>query len=240
MANNALFFPVPLLMTRPRASAEAFVRALPDTLHNKVTPIYSPLLRIAPRAVTVTLAPEDIAIFTSAHGVRFAPKGKNRKAYCVGPATTLAANQAGWQAINAGGNADAVVETVLADNPHAPLIHMSGHHTRGHVAERLGQAGLNVTTQVLYDQHRESLTKQALAALSGDFPVVIPLFSPRTAAQFATVALGGETAVITALSPAVAQALDGFRPDALYIAEEPTSKSMTETLGKALDQLSSG
>ncbi len=224
-------------MTRPLASSQRFVANLPRKIAIHVTPVISPLLQIEPRNRTVSLTDEDVAIFTSKHGVQFAPQGSGRTAFCVGPGTTRAAKDSGWKAINAGGNADALVNTIKDQKPKGQLVHMSGHHTRGNVSERLNAAGLTTKTITLYDQTQIPLTKEALDLLLGDLPVLIPLFSPRTAAQFATVAPDTRNTVLIALSRAVAKEVDGFVPDRLYIAKEPNAKAMIATIADALTRI---
>jgi len=221
-------------MTRPLASSQTFVASLPQEVAKRVMPVISPLLQIEERKGAIPLTDTDVAIFTSMYGVQFAPKGSGRTAYCVGPGTTQAAKKAGWKAVNAGGNADALVSTIKVQKPQGQLVHMSGHHTRGNVAARLNAAGLNAKTVTLYDQMQIPLTKKASDLLLGDLPVLIPLFSPRTAAQFVTVAPDTRNTVLVALSEAVAQEVDGFAPDRLYIAKEPNAKAMIATIADAL------
>ena len=240
MPNNADTPPVPLLMTRARDASEAFVAALPDALRVRLTPVFSPLLDIVPRDGTPEIAPDDAALFTSANGVRYAPAGAGRRAFCVGQATTDAAEARGWKAQMAGQDADALVAELTQNPSKQRLFHLSGAHTRGQIVERLRDAGMQVTHHVLYDQHLCPLTDAAQALLTSDAPLLIPLFSPRTAAHLATTAPGLHRAHIIALSPAVAAALGDVTTASLRIAQEPDATAMHCAIGTALDRLEGG
>ncbi|WP_415405360.1 hypothetical protein [Tateyamaria sp. SN3-11] len=91
VANNASHTAIPLIMTRPLPASEAFLRDLPADLRDRFAPVFSPLIDIVPLNPPDPMASADAAIFSSANGVAAAPPGDGRIAYCVGPATTVAA-----------------------------------------------------------------------------------------------------------------------------------------------------
>ena len=79
---------------------------------------------------------------------------------------------------------------------------------------------------MIYDQHLEPLAFEAQQLLEGDKPVIVPLFSPRIAGQFASQARHLAQAHLIAISAAAAQPLQGMRPAALHIAAAPTGREM--------------
>lgn len=221
-------------MTRPRPASEAFIDGLPGSVRAMINPIFSPLIEIVALGAAVDIAPQDGVIFTSANGVRAAPAGEGRHAYCVGAATTAAAKQHGWNAHQSGIDADTLVARLATDKPTQHLFHLSGRHTRGDVAGRLNKVGLTVRNVALYDQCLCDLTETAAQAIMREKRVVVPLFSPRTAAQFVSVAPRTSSCYVIALSPAVAEALGTAHVAELILAPHPDAQAMGAALAKVV------
>jgi uroporphyrinogen-III synthase len=95
------------------------------------------------------------------------------------------------------------------------------------VAARLAALGLPAAEAVVYDQRPQPLTPAARAWLAGARPVIVPLFSPRSAALFAAEAAGAAAPLrIAALSAAVAAAAP---PAALLaVAARPDAAAMSD------------
>lgn len=227
-----------LLMTRPRADAERFVAQLPAALRARLTPVYAPLIAIEPMPGPVAWGDARGVIFTSTNGVEAATRlGGPRPlaCFCVGTATTRAAQRAGWRADCAGADADALVETLLRARPEAPLLHLRGAHARGDIAARLTAAGLTTREQTIYHQRLLPLPAQARQVLDGDAAVIVPIFSPRTARHFAGLGAGSAPLYLAAMSAAVAKPLENLPHEALIIAERPDAQAMAA----AVENLSS-
>jgi uroporphyrinogen-III synthase len=240
VVNNASPDPIPLLMTRPRAASKTFVQALPAAIKGRIVPFYSPLLAIRGLDVDLSLAPGDAVIFTSANGVLHGPKGRGRRAYCVGAATTQIALDNGWAAKMQGLTADALVHEMLRNPVNQRLVHLSGIHTRGNIASRLTAQGVETGNIAVYDQIAQSLTTEAVALISAGKPMIVPLFSPRSAAQFTSEVSQGTFVHVIALSPAVAEAIDGPAYASVQVAQRPDTAAMQVEIGSALDTLSLG
>ncbi len=227
--------PVYLLMTRPRAASERFVAQLPERLRSRVQVIYSPLLDIRPMEQAVDTTGVRGLIFTSANGVAAAAAQDVRRdlpAYCVGPATTETARQAGWAARMAGQTAEELVAKLLKERPESPLLHLRGEHSRGNIAKRLTDLGVTVLEQPIYQQRLLPLSPQAQAIAIGTAPVIVPLFSPRTARQFADVWRGTAPLFLAAISQASAESLENLAFAHLRVAKRPTPKKMRKTVKK--------
>ncbi|WP_300033095.1 uroporphyrinogen-III synthase [uncultured Roseobacter sp.] len=197
---------VPMILTRPEGAAEAFVKILPEELRARLEIIHSPLLGIVPVPFSEGSDPADAAVFTSANGVRHGPPPAGRRAWCVGDATTAQARAAGWDAVGAGADSRALVARLTRGAPAGRIVHFSGVHTRGDVAEKLAAAGLNIRRVAVYDQPLLPLSAPAQAALGRGGPVIVPLFSPRTAAHFAAECAAPRAVRAVFLSAAVARA----------------------------------
>ncbi|CAN0167421.1 unnamed protein product, partial [Chrysoparadoxa australica] len=239
VANNASPDPVPLLMTRPRGAAERFVASLPPDVRDRVRPIYSPLIAIEGLDADVDFK-DEAAVFSSANGVAHGPLGAGRRAYCVGAATTRAALARGWAAEERGQTAEALIAGLIAHPPAQPLIHLSGVHTRGDIAARLTAQGIQTRNVAIYDQVAQPLTAEARAAVARGNPLMLPLFSPRTAAQFANQVPKAATVHVIALSDAVADPLVGASYGRVTVAARPDANAMSDEIARVLNDMPSG
>lgn len=224
-----------LLMTRPRAASERFVAQLPTRTRSRVEVIYSPILEIKPLPISVDTNGVRGLIFTSANGVNAAVSlglARDMPAFCVGPATTGAAKGAGWAAQMAGATAEELVAYLLKHRPDSPLLHLRGEHSRGNIATRLTESGLTVREQPVYQQNLLPLTPEAMAAAEENKPVIAPIFSPRTARQFADIWTGSAPLWLAAISDSTAESLYSLDYARLKIAKEPTPKKMRKAVKK--------
>ena len=221
--------PQQVLITRPEPGATALARAIGGG-------IVSPLMEIVARPVALPGGAEPI--FTSANGVRAVGSGRGR-AWCVGDRTAEAARAAGFDAVSAGGDAEALVACVLAAARGAALVHVRGAHARGDVAARLTAAGLTCAETVAYDQPERPLTAEAEAALAGDVPLVVPLYSPRGARLLSRHAGNIRAPLdILALSAAVAEAAAPL--GRAETAPRPDGAAMLSMIGARLRQAGPG
>ena len=217
---------ITLLMTRPAAGSRAFVAALPDAVTERCDVVISPLIDIQP--VAADLPDCDAAIFTSTHGVAHGPQALGRVAFCLGQATTNAATMAGWKAQQMGQDAKTLVAALTAQRPTGHLVHFSGTHTRGDVAA--------ANSVAVYDQVLLPLSDVAQNRLKGSDPVIVPLFSPRSALHFSEDALCKAPLYLGAISPAAAANCAGVDHLALQIAGNPDRGGMIEVVQKLLAQ----
>lgn len=228
MANNAKHPQISLLLTRPQRGSDAFWKALPVDAQAKLQLLIAPLIRIEP--ISVDLPNIRDVIFTSANGPLCGPRGTGQIAYCVGAQTTQSAQDAGWDARHVGNTANDLVERLVQSPPIGPLTHLCGTHTRGNVAARLTAAGIKTTEITIYDQALQPLSDPANAVLGRENPIILPLFSPRTARQFAKQYKGGATLHIIALSEAVSSEVAGLNAASLHVCADPSRKMMLDAV----------
>lgn len=157
-----------LLLTRPEPASHRFAA---EAAGLGLEVVISPILRIVPVAHDAArLAAAEGLVFTSENAVPFAGEGRGRPAICVGPRSAEVARAAGFDAVAGPGDAARLM----------PMLHDLGAgwlHPHGvHIAKKLPVAGMAV-----YDQLPVALNEQARAALGGARPVLLPLFSPRSA-----------------------------------------------------------
>ena len=220
-----------LLMTRPYTASIRFVEQLPATVRDRLNVCYAPLIQIAPIVDQIPLGDAKALVFTSANAVGLASaliQDRTLPVYSVGKATTHAAKDAGWTASFSGATADDLIETLTAIQPSGPLLHLCGVHTRGAIPERLTAAGIRTTSIHIYDQITESLTEQAIEVLNGSIPVFAPLFSPRTARQFANQTVIRAPLWLATLSNEVSKPLKSLRYQRLLTCDHPDLATMIQ------------
>lgn len=214
-----------LLMTRPVAGAQAFLKTLDPAVLAAVRVHNAPLMEIVATGLVPDFANMRGVIFTSVNGVLHAPNGLGRPAYCVGSQTTTQAHANGWRAQQMGDTAQELLEALLKLSPDAPLLHLGGTHTRGDIAQTLISAGIVTHHLALYEQHLLPLDPLAHKALEG--PCIVPVFSPRSARQLARQAAGClENAHVIALSGSVAAAFEGEKTAECIILPAPQAGYM--------------
>ncbi len=232
-----------LLLTRPRAQSERFARDFAAALGREIPMVISPLMEIVPRGLAVDPGAAAGLIFTSENGVAAFAGVEGRRhwpVWCVGERTAAAARAAGFADVSvAGGDAEALVAEILAARPAGPLLHLRGAHAAGDVAGRLTAGGMQTTAAVVYDQRAQALTVEAEALLAdAGAEVLLPLFSPRSAALLVEAARGVRARLYpVAISPAAARvwadsALGAERP--AQVATAPDAAAMIVAMNAVL------
>ena len=156
-------------------------------------------------------------------------------AFCVGPRTAQVAKAAGFVPIGVADNAENLLALILAA-PVVPLLHLRGREVRGDLAKRLSASGVPTTDAIIYAQEKQPLTAQAVALLRGDQPILLPLFSPRSAeilrAECLRIGRKAPIAVI-AISTAVAEVVADLSRD-IAVSAAPDGESMLQAVVKRL------
>lgn len=216
-----------ILLTRPKAAADLFVQQLKDAgIKSKVLVSSVQGIKRADFEEPVALAG---AIFTSRNGVE-AVTGREAPCWCVGAATADAARAKGWQAVSSQGDAEAVFKRITAERPKGTLVHFRGAFARGNLAERLSDEGIDTREVVVYSQVSLPLSDPAREMFARENPVILPLFSPRSAAQL--VQQGPFTAPlwIIAMSDAVAGEAVALSPVHMEISATPDAIGMVAAI----------
>lgn len=214
-----------ILLTRPLGAAERFAGTLAD-LNAEI--VISPVQGIESAEYDI---PFDMrgAIFTSRNGVE-AVEAEDAPCWCVGSATAQAARSKGWAANSANGDVEDLFRRILADRPDTPLVHFRGEFSRGNLADRLSEAGIETREIVVYRQIGKPLNARAQRVLSGKNPVIVPLFSPRSAGQLVQQGPFKAPLTIVAMSDAVAAEAVALAPERLVVASSPDAASMVAAI----------
>lgn len=229
-----------LVVTRPAPAGARFAQEAVRGLG--ASAVVSPLMRIDPVEPEPLPAHIGGVIFSSSNAVARAGAlglAVGLPAYCVGPRTTAEAREAGFAAEEAGPTAETLVTALAGRALAGPLVHLRGRHGRGDVAARLSAAGQDCSERVVYDQVALPLDDAARAALSGEAPVVLPLFSPRSARLVAEQAGPGGARHVVAISPDVARAAAALGAATLDQADMPDGDAMLRATRARLGWLES-
>lgn len=224
-----------LLLTRP-AAASARTRAEIARLRPDTRVVISPAMEIVPIPATIDTTPAGL-ILTSENGAEAAgrmglPQGM--VAWCVGTRTAEVARAFGFDAVNADGDAEILLRAILSAPDTGPLLHLRGEHARGDIAPRLRAAGRAAQDIVVYRQEDRPLSPEARAVLAGAAPVILPLYSPRTAAIVAEQGPFSAPLHVIAISAAAARAAERLEPARISQIDNPDGQSM---LSEIVDSL---
>ena len=229
MANGA---PV-LLLTRPRASSEAFLARLEKRLGRQINCLISPIFEIVSHELTQDLDAYATVILSSAnaaHELGKVGKLSGRPVRTVGEATAEISSRYGAEAKALGIDADSFILNANELTP--PCLHCRGFHTRGDIAERLNEHSIFCEEAVVYEQKECPLSEDVLTSLRAASKIYAPLFSPRSALLLSEQLPDDLDVEVFAISEATASAW--HRASTAKIARQPTADQMLEILAAAL------
>lgn len=233
-----------VLLTRPLPQSLRFADLLRDRLGADLPILIAPVLDIVldPHAAAAALQGAGGVIFTSENGVAACagadvPLGLT--AFCVGRRTADAARAAGFAPRpDPPGDLDGLIPQIATDGwpPDAgPLVHLHGAHVTGDAAATLGTHGIPVRAALVYDQRALPMSAPALGLLAGRAPVVLPVFSPRSARLVAPALVGARAPVrLAAISPRAAAALDVHGARDVHVADRPDAAAMVDAVAALL------
>jgi uroporphyrinogen-III synthase len=220
-----------ILLTRPLLQSQRFADEIGGAL---ISPLMQPEF-LSPAIPPLTYSALILTSETGAEAARrISASGfpLPTRAYCVGNRTAAAAQAAGFQTLSAEGNADDLLALITQDAPQNSLLFMRATDTAGNLQERLLLAGIDTVSAIAYRQNPTHLSPAATSLLQQNTPVILPLFSPRSA-QLLTQELHRITATaplyLAALSPAVAQAF-AWPTAQIQIAAQPNSAAMIKAI----------
>ncbi|NDW54316.1 uroporphyrinogen-III synthase [Aliiroseovarius sp. PrR006] len=219
-----------LVLTRPEAAAHRFLMQVEAAMGRDVPHVISPILQIQPVGVWPELTEVEV-ILTSEHAVRGDLTGIT--AHCVGSRTAEAAQAQGAQIQTVAINAEALLQD-LSTRP-ADYVHLCGSHKAVDISARLTAAGLSCRDHQVYAQEAQPLSEQACAALEGEDPALLPLFSPRSARLVGeAIAKPGRHLHVIGMSDAVAAEWHATTGNTAKIADTPTGDAMVSGIVAAL------
>lgn len=222
--------PKTLLLTRPLETSKSFAKQVESELGHIET-VISPLLKIVLLDLPRPLAADTI-VFTSRNGVaawQRAGFDTTAECFCVGQATADAARELGFDPFASGGTVEHLLDDLCDAAPKGKILHVHGRHKAGDLVGELVKRGMDAEGQIAYEQKLLELNARAMEALKRGAPVIVPLFSPRSAAQFAKAGPFGAHVDIIAISENAAAVCAGAR-----VAASPDARGMIAAISQGL------
>lgn len=221
-----------LLLTRPEASARRFLAEFRAAYGGDLPAVISPLM--APRFLDVALPDCSAIVFTSETAVAAVARlGADRSAlaWCVGPRTARAARAAGYSVVEGSGSAESLARELIARNPAAKVFCPVAQDQAFDIETALLSAGIDTVSAIVYVQDPCPPSVDALTLMAGGDPVILPLFSARSAA-LAVAAFQGHRAPlrVAAMSAAVSEAAAGLRPERTNVASSPDAAALIRAI----------
>lgn len=173
-----------LLLTRPRAQSEEFAADIHREFGDAFTTLIAPVLRIVAEDVSIELDSYRFLVASSANAISAcgsALQGALLPIFCVGARTAEAARSLGLNVAGVAPTGEELSRLVSERGVHGPALFLRGRHVAVDLADRLKSLGIETDSRVVYRQEALELTPEARSALAGDAPVVLPVFSPRSA-----------------------------------------------------------
>lgn len=237
MADNA---PPTILLTRAQAQSERFAAQIVARYGAGVDVALHPLVDICPLDVDLALDGVSALAFTSENGVlAYAALTARRDmpAFCVGRKTARCATELGMSAHDADGALQDLVALIVKTVPQqARVLHLHGRHQTGNLASLLRVKGWNADELAIYDQRARAPSAAFFQLVRGQTPLVVPLFSPRSAKLFFS-ALPEDAAPklrLIAISQACFDAIPEPHQAHARVLDHPNADTMLEALSAAL------
>lgn len=236
--------PTPLLLTRPAAQGADFAERLTGRFGDAVAIINTPLLAPQFFAPELPAGLFEALILTSQTAVdAYVRLGRAdalpKDAFCVGERTACAARNAGLRTLAISPDAASLIIQIISLQPKGTLLHLRGRETRGNIETLLQTAGIDTVDTIIYAQNSLPLSAKATQALQSENPILVPLFSPRSAALFVR-----ELARFERVSPLLIAAISSEtilelnRVDAqIKLANRPDASAMMDVLDMFLADL---
>lgn len=218
-----------VLITRPEAQAYRLADQLRAQWGCEMPIVISPLIGIACLDHPLDLGDTRTLLFTSVNGVEAFRRLSTRRdlpCYTVGPATARVATALGLAVHDAGGDVGALCERMIADRVSGPCLHLRGEVAAGDLVGGLRRAGIAARAQVIYRQVPQPLSDEARAILDADAPVIVPLYSPRSAELFFGQITARAPLLIAAISQNAADKIPQSSCETVIIAQSPDGPAM--------------
>ena len=225
MTNNPDQENVILLLTRPLGGNERFCLKIKHLLYSCEI-LDNPIQRIDFLPSLSKVNKNSVLIFTSANGLRAAKKHNliNKKCFVVGANTKKIAVSFGYDVLGFSKDQENLLKLIKSKKPTESMVHIRGKHTFGNLCDALKRNQFSCLDIIGYNQEPLKIKKQNLQKIQSGRPVVLPIFSPRSAELLqSNLDLTGFNVI--AISEAVAKIITGVELGELVISKKPDLNS---------------
>ncbi len=228
MTNNPNQENVILLLTRPLGGNERFCLKIKHLLYSCEI-LDNPIQRIDFLPSLSKVNKNSVLIFTSANGLRAAKKHNliNKKCFVVGANTKKIAVSFGYDVLGFSKDQENLLKLIKSKKPTESMAHIRGKHTVGNLCDALKRNQFSCLDIIGYNQEPLKIKKQNLQKIHSGRPVILPIFSSRSAELLqSNLDLTGFNVI--AISEAVAKIVTGVELGELAISKKPDLNSMQE------------
>ena len=217
-----------LLLTRPLDGNARFCLKIKHLLY-KCEILDSPIQKIEFLPGLSKVNKNAVLIFTSVNGLRTAEKHNltNNRCFVVGKNTKKIAVSFGYEVLGFSKDQENLLKLIKSKRLTESMVHIRGKHTVGNLCASLKKSEFSCLEIIGYNQEPLKINKQNLQKIQSGRPVILPIFSSRSAKLLqSNIDLTGFNVV--AISEAVAQILTGVELGELVISKKPNLNSMQE------------
>ena len=228
MTNNPDQENVILLLTRPLGGNERFCLKIKHLLYSCEI-LDNPIQKIDFLPSLSKVNKNSVLIFTSANGLRAAKKHNliNKKCFVVGANTKKIAVSFGYEVLGFSKDQENLLKLIKSKKPTESMVHIRGKHTVGNLCDALKRNQFSCLDIIGYNQEPLKIKKQNLQKIHSGRPVILPIFSSRSAELLqSNLDLTGFNVI--AISEAVAKIVTGVELGELVISKKPDLNSMQE------------
>ena len=228
MTNNPDQENVILLLTRPLGGNERFCLKIKHLLYSCEI-LDNPIQKIDFLPSLGKVNKSSVLIFTSANGLRAAKKQNllNKKCFVVGANTKKIAVSFGYDVLGFSKDQENLLKLIKSKKPTESMVHIRGKHTVGNLCDALKRNQFSCLDIIGYNQEPLKIKKQNLQKIHSGRPVILPIFSSRSAELLqSNLDLTGFNVI--AISEAVAKIVTGVELGELVISKKPDLNSMQE------------
>ena len=228
MTNNPDQENVILLLTRPLGGNERFCLKIKHLLYSCEI-LDNPIQKIDFLPSLSKVNKNSVLIFTSANGLRAAKKHNliNKKCFVVGANTKKIAVSFGYDVLGFSKDQENLLKLIKSKKPTESMVHIRGKHTVGNLCDALKRNQFSCLEVIGYNQEPLKIKKQNLQKIRSGRPVILPIFSSRSAKLLqSNLDLTGFNVI--AISEAVAKIVTGVELGELVISKKPDLNSMQE------------
>lgn len=224
-----------IILTRPIDGSHDFATLLRSALPELQIAIH-PLQDIAfAHRPNVDLDHFDGYLFTSRNGVIAGSRWTIPPRHCfvVGAKTADAARAAGHSVVGISQTVQDLIATLPDNVVQGKYAYFHGRHITMDVAKSLQKTGINITPFIAYEQNAAPLSQAALNDLSRENPLILPLFSTRSAELLLRSNTPRRNWHIVAISQKVAALFNKEEVKMIDVARWPDGPSMKTAVCQA-------
>ena len=222
-----------ILLTRPRDQALGFAEALVKLGVIPKNILIDPIQKIEGVEVSYDFTSVRALLITSANAVAYLPAdliGSNLPTFCVGKATTRAALKRGLMAQHLAATAQGLCNVLSAQVPRGLLLHLRGTHTSLDFEVHFWDTPIEAQNLIIYRQTTQELGFETYKLLRGVDPIILPVFSPRSARLLCELDLNWALHTSVVISEEVADPCRAAGFGEVIVSAEPTAASMLGAL----------